>query len=455
MWAAGGALKKELHSDNRSQAKMPMPSGRPTMALSPGYRPPTRGTTAAAPPAAPPTAPPAFSLAGAASVAAGIIASGCINVRQKLAAVADEEVKLLASSTSALREAAAKREDEQLSRLSNTLDVLRTSAAKERSFPSLKMALMLDFDTQTPVPTGSPMPRLQGGAEGVSERWRPTESARERVAARVQERLDAAYDAAEAEAARIRLQHPPLELEAVAAQPMPWGVSPEPHYYADVAQGRSLEPPPDVAHPGAWGVSPAPHFIPDLSGVRGEAHSPVRPPQGAWPAAEAVDAEVEGAAREGAARLATLDALAREQTMLEAARAVLGSGGGAARAEEEPQRGWSAMPSTSYAPSSLRSDSLGVGQSASLTPSHDGSDRALPRRPRRPRRPRHRRLSRGTRRRARGGVGCPPHGCRRGSRPRARAAGDDLECRQHRERRARGRPSPGRHRDALRDAHRR
>ena len=256
LWAAGGALKKELHSDNRSQAKMPMPSGRPTMALSPGYRPPTRGTTAAAPPAAPPTAPPAFSLAGAASVAAGIIASGCINVRQKLAAVADEEVKLLASSTSALREAAAKREDEQLSRLSNTLDVLRTSAAKERSFPSLKMALMLDFDTQTPVPTGSPMPRLQGGAEGVSERWRPTESARERVAARVQERLDAAYDAAEAEL-RHRLQHLPLELEAVAAQPMPWGVSPEPHFY-DVAQGCRSSRQPDVAHPGAWGVSPAP-----------------------------------------------------------------------------------------------------------------------------------------------------------------------------------------------------
>ena len=293
------------------------------ISFGPGFKAPTEGQ-------AWPQAP-----LNALTAATDLLSLGCLAARERLA-----EAQKFETQKSSL----------ELSALSSAVANVRTAIDDRRAWPSLKHLLPPDWSTPpTSAAAAAPLhlthhqtssaataaAAASAVSVNVSSRWRPTETARERVASRVEERLAAAYIAAEAEAMRVRAMHPPLELAPLQEDPFDpqqlRALSP-----ADLAKGRSLEYeyPDAEAHPGAWGVSAAPHFIPELAGDgRG---SPIQPPHGRWPAAETEGgamAKLQRAVASPPRTAASIDqmeaeAAERERAMVEAARAVLGEGGG-------------------------------------------------------------------------------------------------------------------------------
>ena len=349
------------------------------MNLASGYRPPPQPSSPAKrqqPPSAQ-----EFAITAAAT-AAGLLASGCLNIRQKLVAFEEEQQKMIKATVPPAARAqgyalgdtkhAIMIKENELTHVSATIAAVRGAVAERQDF----MRGLLPPDMHEVPPTGAPSGKLQllsdptGGAP-ISSRWRPTDTARERVAQRVEERLALAYEAAEAEAARVRAMYPRIEYPPVpppqqsyAQYDLPWGVSADPHFTADLANGREIDyqyTDPD-AHAGAFCTSASAHFIPDLAAVG--AGSPIHPPEGRWPVPE-VDAAGNLASSDALSQLqrampqvpypseipgaTPLDemerqAAERERAMLGAAMAVINGGG-------QDQPGLS-LGATSYAHSS-------------------------------------------------------------------------------------------------------
>ena len=263
--------------------------------------------------------------------------------------------------------------DEKLSELSASIDKLHMELSNPWSVHGFR-GLLPELETE---------PRLQlrsqptgGSGSPISGRWLPTETARERVAQRVEQRLAATYERAEEEAMRMRVAFSPVRLEMPASAEQqtvgPWGVSAAPHFTPDLAHGRSLGPPPDpndIAHPGAWGTSAAPHFIPHVGGPE-QASSPIAPPRGAWPAAENEPGGPSSAALAALER----DADAMEQAMLQAARSVIEAGGGGdplRPSESLTSYGASTTPALSALTGLSQGSSLSVDTSLADDPSLD------------------------------------------------------------------------------------
>ena len=315
-----------------------------------------------------------MSLTGIAVNAVGVVAGGCIALRQKLLESEAEQQQLI---------------NAEYAGLTSSIAAIKGAVDDRQQWLSLRGLLPPDWEQEQAAlnqPTGggaivSSPPKLLGPAPlapNVSDRWKPTESARERVAQRVEERLAVAYEAAQAEAARVRAAHPAmLALQAPQQPPqlttgeeLPWGLSEQPHFTPDLSNGRPLDYHYPNEHPGAWGLSAAPHFIPDVAGRSGM--SPARPPHGSWPAQEgeyaamaklqAVAARGGGGAggdvRSNSSDAIEMEAALREQAMFEAARAVMGGG------SDDP-RGFS-IGGSSYGGY--------ASQTASMT---DGQERAL------------------------------------------------------------------------------
>ena len=116
-----------------------------------------------------------------------------------------------------LRDASASKEHE-LAHVSSTIDLMSAALSEREQWLTFRGYALEDLDAEHPWQADGNSTVVAGlcllSQSGVppallSGRWCPTESARERVAERVEERLLAAHEAAEAEAARVRASHSP------------------------------------------------------------------------------------------------------------------------------------------------------------------------------------------------------------------------------------------------------
>jgi hypothetical protein len=172
----------------------------PSIMLNAEYRPPERALKPSRPPAAD-----AFSAIVAAAEMFDSLAESCIGTRNRFLEHARSP-----TTGSAKKQAPDWLEEMHLSKARELEHVMTTIEQLEAALGQRQQWLAMRGveELQDEPVVGGLRLRSRASASPV-DGWRPTESSRERVATRVEERLFNAHLAAEEEAARVRAAHPP------------------------------------------------------------------------------------------------------------------------------------------------------------------------------------------------------------------------------------------------------